>query len=173
MESDEGDNPWWRADAQAVAGALARAVRSLTRADLIFTAYLLVLWSVWLFVWPATPVASLTFLSFAVRLFIRPERAVRAVEKRMAEDDDRYFEEQRALRAYPVGTARQVRQSAAFMIVLCLMWSASEVQRFYVHDAERRSFDTVRSVGRQTETEPVASVNPSQHVARSGETRVP
>jgi len=127
MESDESDIAWWRADAHAVARAIAGGVRSITRADMIFIGYVLVLWTVGLFFWPAIPIMGLTILPFAVRQFIWPERAVRAVKKRMAEGDDRYFEEQRALRANAITETPRVRRQAAFVIVPCVVWSVLEV----------------------------------------------
>lgn len=127
MESEESDIAWWRADAHAVARAIVGGVRSITRADLIFPGYVLVLWTVGLFVWPAIPVMGLTFLPFAVKQFIWPGNEVQAVKKRMAEGDDRYFEEQRALRAYGFTEAMRVRRRAAFMIALCVLWSVAEV----------------------------------------------
>lgn len=110
-----------------MARAVAGAVRGTTRADVIFIGYVLVLWTAGLFVWPAIPVMGLTFLPAAVGLFIWPERAVRAVKERMAEGDDRYFEEQRALRAYGFTEAMRVRRRAAFMVALCVLWSVVEV----------------------------------------------
>lgn len=133
MESNESDIAWWRADAHAVARAISGGVRSITRADVIFTGYVLALWAVGLFVWPAIPMMGLTFLPLAVRLFIWPESEARSVKERMAKGDDRYFEEQRALRAYAITEAPHLRRHAAFGIVVCLVLSVLEVYGRHLH----------------------------------------
>ncbi|MBN9017498.1 MAG: hypothetical protein J0H11_08785 [Rhizobiales bacterium] len=135
MESNEDDVSWWRADARALARWTARTVGSITRADLIFIGYGLALCAAAFFVWPAPSVMTLIWLPQAVRLFIWPDRAVLAVKRRMAEGDDRYFEEQRALRAYGGGTARQIRRQAAFGIVLCLAGVVLSVYDYHRHHA--------------------------------------
>jgi len=133
MKSDEDDISWWRTDARDLARWTVRTVRGITRADLIFTGFALALLAVALFVWPATPIMSLIWLPPAVGLFIWPDRAVRAVKQRMEQGDDSYFEQQRALRAYPIGTARQLRRGAGFAIVMILMWSALHVESYIRH----------------------------------------
>lgn len=126
MTSDEDDISWWRADARDLARWAVRTARSIPRADLIFTGYGLALCAVALFVWPAAPVMALIWLPQAVRLFIWPDRTARAVERRMAEGDDRYFEEQRFYRAYPgLRNTKRLRVRSAIVIfgslVLCLL----------------------------------------------------
>jgi hypothetical protein len=63
-------------------------------------------------------------------MVIWPDRHARAVEKRVAEGDDRFFEEQRSYRAYPsTRNPRRIRIAGIIGTVCGLIFCASQLYR--------------------------------------------
>jgi hypothetical protein len=70
----------------------------------------------------------ITLVSFCT--FLWPNQRVRAVEKRIAQGDDHFFEEQRSYRAYPyLRSANRVRIAGSIGTLCGLMFCALQFYR--------------------------------------------